>query len=732
VVIDGATQPGFDGGKPVVHVDGSHLAAAAPATNGFQIEAGVTATIQALQILRFTQNGIENYGNLTLAHMEIAVNQIDGVDSYIASGLLTVTISDSTIFENAGSGVAGINTNFHLNAIDMSRNTGGGLRVIGGTLILDHGSVNDNATINDGGGISLSMVANPVISNSAIKGNTSGHKGGGLYLWNLPASILTVENCTFDGNYGYDGGGIYIDAGSSHLSASTLINNIAKHHGGGIFVNINNNPTLWIENGTVIGRVGAGNIASFAPASHGLGGGIYNKENLNIAYSTIEANVGDGIYNDGGTITMQDSTVKGNSGSGIESYAAGIIVDIQIFRSNFFSNAFSGIDATNANLPIAAGTIGDNKGSGIRMHGGKLTMANSTVLRNRSAGDGGGIAGYNLEGEIRNSTVSDNIAAASGGGLYLEAWMTGIGVNLVNVTISGNTAGTLGGGLHAVMGPIRLNNVTIARNAAPASGGLQNAAAVALTNSILAENTGGNCLGMPTSLGNNLDDGISCAFSGPNDISGMPANLGPLANNGGGSFTNALLPGSAALEAGNDTACPATDQRGIARPQGLHCDMGAFEAETPATATPPAATNTLTPTLIPTTTPTSTPAPISFDPVNFSTDVIYSRYGRSCSPQELTVQVKVSPPEMVYSLGLFYRLVEKDGANVTPWSAGFSMIPQGGGWYTLTVYGEDFPDATKWGHDALLEIQLVANGKDGQPIARSEVYRKVTLARCKQ
>jgi hypothetical protein len=259
---------------------------------------------------------------------------------------------------------------------------------------------------------------------------------------------------------------------------------------------------------------------------------------------------------------------------------------------------------------------------------------------------------------------------------------------------------------------------------------LHNAATVHITNTILADNTGGNCGGTIASDGYNLDTSTSCVFAAPGDLSGIPALLGPLAANGGFSETHALLPGSPALETGNDATCLSTDQRGIARPQGLHCDMGAFEAESPATATPPAVTSTLTPTLIPSQTPTLTPAPISFDPVNFSTDVIYSRYGRSCAPKEVTLQVKVSPPEQVYTLGLFYRLVEKEGTNVTPWSAGFSMIPQGGGWYKLTIYSEDFPDTSKWGHDGWLEIQLVANGKDGQPIARSEVYRKVTLGRC--
>ncbi|HEY5118165.1 MAG TPA: right-handed parallel beta-helix repeat-containing protein [Anaerolineales bacterium] len=729
VLIDGTTQPGFDGGKPVVHVDGSHLGAAVPATNGFQIEAGVNATIQALQILRFTQNGIENYGNLTLAHMEIAVNQIDGVDSYIASGLVTVTISDSTFFENVGTGVSGINTNFHLDSVDMSRNTGGGLRAIGGTLNLDHGTVNDNATINDGGGISLSMVNNPTISNTGVKGNTSGQKGGGLYLWNLPAAILMVQNSTFDGNYGYDGGGVYIDAGTAHLSASTLVANRAKHSGGGVFVNVNNDATLFVEAGSIIGKPGAGNISNSAPASFGLGGGIYNMKNLYIAETTIEANIGDGIYNDGGTIRIQNSTVRGNTGSGLESFISGSAVAIQITHSNFQSNKNAGIGAINANLTISEGTIRDNQESGIRMNGGSLTLTDSAVVANRTSNDGGGIAGYNLGAAvIQDTTISGNTAASSGGGLYLWGLEMGATLELYNVTVSSNRAGTTGGGLEAASGVVAVNNVTLTQNTAASAGGLHNAATVHVTNTILADNTGGNCGGTIASDGYNLDTAASCAFTGPGDLSGIPAVLGPLAANGGFSETHALLPGSPALETGNDATCLPADQRGIARPQGLHCDMGAFEAESPATATPPAVTSTLTPTLIPSKTPTPTSAPISFDPVNFSTDQLFTQ--KSCGPTQVTIQVRVSPPDLVSSLGLFYKLEEKEGSNSTPWSEGQAMIPQGGGWYQLILYGEDLPSIGKWKHDAWLDVQFVANGEDGKGIAWSTIYRQVTLGQC--
>jgi len=53
--------------------------------------------------------------------------------------------------------------------------------------------------------------------------------------------------------------------------------------------------------------------------------------------------------------------------------------------------------------------------------------------------------------------------------------------------------------------------------------------------------------------------------------------LGPLQNNGGQTQTHALLTGSPAIDAGTNTGCPTTDQRGIARPQGATCDIGAFE-----------------------------------------------------------------------------------------------------------------------------------------------------------
>ncbi|MEP6896755.1 MAG: choice-of-anchor Q domain-containing protein, partial [Chloroflexota bacterium] len=62
------------------------------------------------------------------------------------------------------------------------------------------------------------------------------------------------------------------------------------------------------------------------------------------------------------------------------------------------------------------------------------------------------------------------------------------------------------------------------------------------------------------------------------DLVVWDALIGPLVDNGGPTLTHALLPGSPAIDAGDDAACSAVDQRGIARPQGAHCDIGSYES----------------------------------------------------------------------------------------------------------------------------------------------------------
>jgi hypothetical protein len=100
-----------------------------------------------------------------------------------------------------------------------------------------------------------------------------------------------------------------------------------------------------------------------------------------------------------------------------------------------------------------------------------------------------------------------------------------------------------------------------------------------ITNTIIANSvSGADCSGSIATNTNNLFKDGTCSPS----LSGDPA-LGALANNGGSTLTMALLPGSQAIDAGDDTTCNGAtvnhvDQRGAYRPIGAHCDIGAYEA----------------------------------------------------------------------------------------------------------------------------------------------------------
>lgn len=97
--------------------------------------------------------------------------------------------------------------------------------------------------------------------------------------------------------------------------------------------------------------------------------------------------------------------------------------------------------------------------------------------------------------------------------------------------------------------------------------------------------TGPNCAVAPKSAiqsqGHNLDSLNDCGFTAAGDIVGADPLLAPLADNGGATQTMALAPTSPAIDAAAGAACPPTDQRGVLRPAGSGCDIGAFELATP-------------------------------------------------------------------------------------------------------------------------------------------------------
>src|SRR5258706_2025351 len=192
---------------------------------------------------------------------------------------------------------------------------------------------------------------------------------------------------------------------------------------------------------------------------------------------------------------------------------------------------------------------------------GALTVKGSTFSVN-SAASGGGIYRNSGALNVLNSTFSQNSASSQGGAIYANG---GDALNITNVTFSGNSAASGGGGIYAGTGAFTV----VARN------------------TILANSaTGGNCSGGTIiNGGNNIDDAATCGFF-TNNASKSTTNplLSSLGNFGGFTKTFALLPGSPALNAGNDTNCgtylnPLVDQRGVSRLANGVCDIGAYESQ---------------------------------------------------------------------------------------------------------------------------------------------------------
>jgi hypothetical protein len=311
-------------------------------------------------------------------------------------------------------------------------------------------------------------------------------------------------------------------------------------------------------------------------------------------------------------VTLTNSEVVSNIAT--NGHGGGIVVmpgAILVITGSTLSHnqALGGLDGgaidNLGNTTISNATLDNNlateTGGGI-YNGGALTVTNSSFVQNDGY-QGGAIGNYGAMTLTADSLI--NNSGRFGGALYNTIGLA----RLVNVTISGNRAtkaslggpGGLGGGIYANYpggnSVVHLIYSTIAGNSAETSGGgmlvgTNTPNTVTLLNTIVAHNPqGGNCVGpaFPAtwtviSNGFNIDDGNSCQLAGTADHPATDPKLAPLGNYGGPTLTLLPLPGSPAIDNGQCLPLgvptqPAvlTDQRGVTRPQGSACDIGAVE-----------------------------------------------------------------------------------------------------------------------------------------------------------
>ena len=228
----------------------------------------------------------------------------------------------------------------------------------------------------------------------------------------------------------------------------------------------------------------------------------------------------------------------------------------------------------------ANGSYPDNNGGGMFNFSSSPTVTNCTFSGN-TASTGGGMFNDSSSPTLTNCTFSGNTASA-GGGMYNYFSSS---PTLTNCTFSGNTASTTGGGMFNDSSSFTLTNCTFSNNTAVHGGGMENyvSSTAKIYDTILWGDSGGE-IANSSSTPTVADCVVQGGYTGGTNIITADPLLGTLGDYGGNTATIPLLSGSSAIDAAaypSGVTKPDTDQRGVTRPQGPKCDIGAYEYVSP-------------------------------------------------------------------------------------------------------------------------------------------------------
>jgi CSLREA domain-containing protein len=505
-----------------------------------------------------------------------------------------------------------------------------------GTATLDNCTIASNVASVGTGAIantnSASAASTVTLTNCTIVNNT-GATAGGIAATDLGGTATTnLKNTIVAGNSLPN---LAVVGADAHLVSQG--NNLASDDGGGFLIGagdmINTDPQL-----SPIGRYGgkmqtllprptspavnAGNNTG-APATDQRGvprpiGGTVDigAVELNPLLVTDASDPGDGICD--GTCTLREAIATANG----DGASADDIFFSSLFDTPQTVNLTAVLPDLDTDMTINGPgadllTVRRDTGGAYRMlavgtaatvHVSGMTVANgssdyyagilnqgvlhivaSAVTGSTASITGGGVSSIGTGALLFDRVTVSGNTAGNGAGVFIQ---NGIG-SLRNCTIGGNTATALAGGV-LVLGTAGTNpsvaviNCTVARNAGPGGGGIYakdqgGPAAAQLLATILAAN-GGNVSveGANASIASNGFNLVDDDFGGvsiSSDLINTNPRLTTFGNYGGPLQTFYPKPGSPAIDAGYYTLLGATDERGVARPQGAAADIGAVEAD---------------------------------------------------------------------------------------------------------------------------------------------------------
>ncbi len=295
---------------------------------------------------------------------------------------------------------------------------------------------------------------------------------------------------------------------------------------------------------------------------------------------------GGGVYNDAGSPTLRNVTFSKNDALNFGGGMYNLNGSHPALNGGLFTGnkaAHGGGMSNDSSDPVLtrirfAGNHASVSGGGIENVGSNPTLTNVVFTGDSATSLGGGVANLANSSPVMQTMAFTTNSAASGGGLYNE---NGSAPTVTNVTFAANTA-TNGGGMYDSNASPVLLNVTFGTNSATNAGAVYDAAgSTSLLNDVIAWGNGASPVvesSSTTTIQDSIVEGGCPGGASCTNVKQLNPVLQPLQNYGAYPRAMALGAGSAAIDAGGvATTCAARDQRGVTRPQGAACDIGAYE-----------------------------------------------------------------------------------------------------------------------------------------------------------
>ncbi|MFA5882225.1 MAG: choice-of-anchor Q domain-containing protein [Acidimicrobiia bacterium] len=502
---------------------------------------------------------------------------------------LTMTCTDNAVLDSFGAHTLTVQ-DITVTHAGLTSGNGIAMEDLGGDVVVIDSTIVDNWVDED----SCGSIGAPAVGTASLCIPLGGGIAGGGDVTVSGSTIARNRTSTF-------GVGIFAN-GFLTVTDSVIAENIAEgtidqdaFGGGGAFAN---------EGALVDGVRFEGNLARCPGDCEQYGGGLVTGParvtnssftDNSVGCQAFCTNVGGAVYVVG-DLDLAGSTFENNEAScfhGCAAAGAGIYADGSSAFDGATVVAAWGAAGLAAAIEPGEVTIVDSEFSGNRG-----TILDDPIYFSTCECAGGGLA---VNGEtavsVTGSTFSGNEAYGSGGAVSIAG---AVPLALTNSTLTGNVSRR---GAVTSEGPVTTAYVTITDNVIPppadelepdpitsmSVGELRSFATV-----VVGAGSWPNCFvdGSSTSEGWNFSDDSSCGFTdaakGDSEAAGNDPKLGVLADNGGPTRTRLPAPASPLLDRIPIASCQAgvatgvtTDQRGVTRPQGTGCDIGAVEVVVP-------------------------------------------------------------------------------------------------------------------------------------------------------